>query len=52
MISAKPIMIHDNVWIDINSIIFPLVIIGKNSIIGVEKLSLVVGSNPKIYKND
>lgn len=50
---AKPIVIKDNVWIGINSIILPGVTVGENAIIGAGSVvtkdvpdNAVVGGNP------
>lgn len=51
--TAKPIIIHDNVWIGINSTILPGVTIGKNAIVAAGSIvtkdvepSIIVGGNP------
>lgn len=58
IVKALPIIIEDNVWITMNSIILPGVTIGKNSIIGAGSIvtksippnSLAAGNPAKVVK--
>jgi len=58
IVKAKPIIIEDNVWITMNAIILPGVVIGKNSIVGagavvtksVPANSLIAGNPAKVVK--
>jgi acetyltransferase-like isoleucine patch superfamily enzyme len=56
---SKPVIIHDNVWVGVNSTILKGVTIGENSIIGANSLvvkdipaNVIAGGNPcKVLKN-